>query len=128
MKLFKKTLLICICMLCLIIPILNIQVNAMPNVTIKDGNVTLADNKITSAEQAKITVIDRYKGLITFFGGLATITMVGIFIKHFVELGAKASNPRERHEITSGLVWSGLAAACLGSVTFLFSVAYGVFK
>ena len=95
---------------------------------IKDGNVTLSDNNIKSADKAKSTIIERYKGLVTFFGGLATITFVAIFIKLFIELGAKASNPMERRQITSGLVWSGLAAACLGSVTFIFSIVYSVFK
>ena len=59
---------------------------------------------------------------------ILTILMITIFIKHFIELIAKASNPMEQHQIISGLIWSGLAAACLGSVTFLFSVIYGVFK
>ena len=50
---------------------------------------------------------------------ILTILMITIFIKHFIELIAKASNPMERHQILSGLIWSGLAATCLGSVTFL---------
>ena len=125
MTIFKKTILTCLIFLFCLFSVMNMNVyatdDAVPNVTIKSGKVDLNST-------AKSTIISRYKGLVTFFGGLATISMVAIFIKHFIELGAKASNPMERHQITSGLIWSGLAAACLGSVTFLFSVVYGVFK
>ena len=131
MTIFKKAILTCLIFLFCLFPVMNMNVyaadDAVPNVTIKSGKVDLNSN-VKDVKTAKSTIISRYKGLVTFFGGLATISMVAIFIKHFIELGAKASNPMERHQITSGLIWSGLAAACLGSVTFLFSVVYGVFK
>ena len=132
MTIFKKTILTCLIFLFCLFPVMNMNVYAadesVPTVTINNGKVSLYNSNVDSADKAKSTIISRYKGLVTFFGGLATISMVAIFIKHFIELGAKASNPMERHQITSGLIWSGLAAACLGSVTFLFSVIYGVFK
>jgi len=133
MKILQKTILLFICTICLMSPIMNInayatEVDVVPDVTISDGKVKLRDSTIDSSDKAKSTIIDRYKELITFFGGIATISMIAIFIKHFIELGAKASNPMERRQITSGLIWSGLAAACLGSVTFLFSIAYGILQ
>ena len=131
MTIFKKVILTCLIFLFCLFPVMNMNVyaadDAVPNVTIKSGKVDLNSN-VKDAKTAKSTIISRYKGLVTFFGGLATISMVAIFIKHFIELGAKASNPMERHQIISGLIWSGLAATCLGSVTFLFSVIYCVFK
>lgn len=107
--------------------------SAFVDVTISDGEVTLEDKtssgtKITSKEEGFKQIIESYKSFITFVGGLATMTFILIFIKHFVELGAKASNPAERKQITSGLLWSGIAAGLLGSVTFVFAVMYGVFK
>ena len=130
MKILQKTILLFICTICLMSPIMNInayatEVDVVPDVTISDGKVKLRDSTIDSSDKAKSTIIGRYKELITFFGGIA---MIAIFIKHFIELGAKASNPMERRQITSGLIWSGLAAACLGSVTFLFSIAYGILQ
>ena len=130
MKILQKTILLFICTICLMSPIMNInayatEVDVVPDVTISDGKVKLRDSTIDSSDKAKSTIIGRYKELITFFGG---ISMIAIFIKHFIELGAKASNPMERRQITSGLIWSGLAAACLGSVTFLFSIAYGILQ
>lgn len=128
MKVIQHFFILFICLFVLASPIKVYADGIVPNVTIKDGEVALNANSVQNADEAKGTIIERYKGLVTFFGGLATITMVAIFIKHFIELGIKASNPMERKQLTSGLVWSGLAAACLGSVTFLFSIVYGVFK
>lgn len=128
MKVIQHFLILFICIFALAFPINVYADGIVPDVTIKDGEVALNANSVQNAAEAKGTIIERYKGLVTFFGGLAAITMVAIFIKHFIELGIKASNPMERKQLTSGLVWSGIAAACLGSVTFLFSVVYGVFK
>lgn len=128
MKVIQRFLILFICIFALAFPINVYADEIVPDVTIKDGEVALNANSVQNAAEAKGTIIERYKGLVTFFGGLAAITMVAIFIKHFIELGIKASNPMERKQLTSGLVWSGIAAACLGSVTFLFSIVYGVFK
>lgn len=128
MKVIQHFLILFICLFALASPIKVYANGLVPDVTIKNGEVALNANSVQNADEAKGTIIERYKGLVTFFGGLAAITMVAIFIKHFIELGIKASNPMERKQLTSGLVWSGLAAACLGSVTFLFSIVYGVFK
>lgn len=128
MKVIQHFFILFICLFALASPIKVYADGIVPDVTIENGNVSLNTNTVTSADDAKETIIERYKGFVTFLGGLATITMVAIFIKHFIELGIKASNPMERKQLTSGLVWSGLAAACLGSVTFLFSIVYGVFK
>ena len=71
-------------------------------------------------------IIDKYKGVITFVGGIGAITMIGIFIFHFMKLGSTAANPSERAKITTGLIWSGLAAAGLGSVALIVGVFYGL--
>ena len=128
MKVIQHFFILFICLFALASPIKVYADGIVPDVTIKNGEVALNANSVQNADDAKGTIIKRYKGLVTFFGGLAAITMVAIFIKHFIELGIKASNPMERKQLTSGLVWSGIAAACLGSVTFLFSIVYGVFK
>lgn len=106
------------------------QSHAIVNVEISGGKVTLKDSGtgVTSRKSGFSKVIERYKELITFIGGLATMTFILIFIKHFIELGAKANNPMERRQIAGGLLWAGLAAAGLGSITFIFSVMYNVFK
>lgn len=129
MRFLKKYLLMIAMTVLMIGSVISIDTFATVNVTISGGKVSLSnDSGITSKEAGFEKVIENYKELITFFGGIATMSFVVIFMKHFVELGAKANNPMERRQIASGLLWAGLAAALLGSVTFVFAMAYNVFR
>ena len=71
-------------------------------------------------------ILDKYKGVITFVSGIGAITMIGIFIFHFIKLGSTAANPAERSKCTTALIWSGLAAAGLGAVALIVGVFYGM--
>ena len=91
-------------------------------------NVT-GNGKVTQGGKTKngyATIITKYKTLITFVSGIGAITMVGIFIFHFIKLGSTAANPQERSRCTPALIWSGLAAAGLGSVALIVGVFYGM--
>lgn len=90
-----------------------------------DGTVK-TNTKDTDSAFGKI--IDKYKGVITFVSGIGAITMIGIFIFHFIKLGSTAANPSERLKCTTALIWSGLAAAGLGSVALIVGVFYGMLK
>ena len=128
MKTLQKYLLIFI-MAILMIGCTSIQTSAIVNVEIKNGEVKLeSEDGVKDSKTGYAKIIDRYKSFITFAGGIATMSFILIFMKHFIELGAKANNPMERRQIAGGLLWSGLAAALLGSITFVFSLAYSVFK
>ena len=91
-----------------------------------DGKVTGAAANSTDQTFAKI--MEKYKGVITFVGGIATVTMVAIFILNFMKLGSTATNPTERQKVLTGLIWSGIAAALLGSVTLIVGVFYGMLR
>ena len=80
------------------------------------------------SEDAFGKIIEKYKGVITFVSGIGAITMIGIFIFHFMKLGSTASNPSERAKVTTGLIWSGLAAAGLGAVSLIVGVFYGLLR
>lgn len=90
-----------------------------------DGTVK-TNTKDTDSAFGKI--IDKYKGVITFVSGIGAITMIGIFIFHFIKLGSTAANPSERSKCTTALIWSGSAAAGLGSVALIVGVFYGMLK
>lgn len=90
-----------------------------------DGTVK-TNTKDTDSAFGKI--IDKYKGVITFVSGIGAITMIGIFIFHFIKLGSTAANPSERSKCTTALIWSGLTAAGLGSVALIVGVFYGMLK
>ena len=106
----------------------NVNVND-GSLTVQDGKVTLGGpQNITNDTEAKATVIQKYKGIITFVSGIITVTMVAVFIIQFLKLGMMPSNPRERKEIITGLLISGVSAALLGSITLFVGVFYGMFR
>ncbi len=106
----------------------NVDVND-GSLTIQDGKVTLGGpQNITNDTEAKATVIEKYKGIITFVSGIITVTMVAVFIIQFLKLGMMPSNPRERKEIITGLLISGVSAALLGSITLFVGLFYGMFR
>ena len=74
------------------------------------------------------TIIEKYKTVITFVSAVGAVTMVAIFIMNFMKLGTTAGNPTERSKCVTALIWSGLAAAGLGSVALIVGIFYGMLK
>ena len=107
-----------------------VQANAVDwgsgDLTISNNGAVVSTSNGTQDTFGKI--MEKYKGVITFVGGIATVTMVAIFILNFMKLGSTATNPTERQKVLTGLVWSGIAAALLGSVTLIVGVFYGMLK
>ena len=54
--------------------------------------------------------------------------MVAVFIINFMKLGTTSGNPVERSKCITALIWSGLAAAGLGSVALIVGVFYGMLQ
>ena len=67
----------------------------------------------------------RYKKFIIGVSGMATLTMIGIFIYCFIKLGASAGNEKARKEAQTGILWSGVATAGMGAVTLIVGFFYG---
>ena len=88
----------------------------------KDGK---AVDKQTSAWNK---IFKEYRGLIMGVSGIATLTMVILFIMNFMKLGASAGNPQAKHQATMGLLWTGIAAAGAGGVTIFVGVASNLLK
>lgn len=94
-----------------------------------DGSRVNADNNRQQDVKAVTKLLENYKVSITFIGGLATMTMVLIFMKHFIKLGVLGTEhwALKRNSIMA-LLWSGLAAALLGAATTIFAISYNLFK
>ena len=73
--------------------------------------------------------LEDYNAVITFIGGIATMTMVAIFMKHCIKLATLGTEhwALKRNSIV-GLMWSGIAAALLGGSTIFFAITYNLFK
>ena len=112
--------------------IMPIQANAVFDDT--NFNVTWGEDSATikstsdNTDSAFTTIIDKYKVVITFVSAIGAVTMVAVFIINFMKLGTTSGNPVERSKCITALIWSGLAAAGLGSVALIVGVFYGMLK
>ena len=98
------------------------------NVTWENGSHSANVKATNSTDDAFTTIIDKYKVVITFVSAIGAVTMVAIFIINFMKLGTTSGNPTERSRCITALIWSGLAAAGLGSVALIVGVFYGMLK
>lgn len=80
------------------------------------------------SKQAWESFFKRYKKIIMGVSGFATLTMILIFIYCFIKLGVSSGNEKARREAQIGILWSGIASACLGSVTLIVAFFYGSFR
>jgi hypothetical protein len=69
-------------------------------------------------------MFSKVKGIIIGLTGVGALTMVVLFIIQFMKLGASAGNPQERKRALTGVLWTGIAAALLGSVTLVVGFFY----
>lgn len=72
--------------------------------------------------------IAKYQGFIVGISGVGAVTMILFFIMQLLKLGGTAGNPQARSQVLSGLIWSGVAAAALGSVSVIVGFFYGALK
>ena len=66
----------------------------------------------------------KYRTIIAGVSGIAAITFIAFFIFYFMKLGATAGNPQARSQTLMGLLWTGIAAAGLGSVSIVVGFFY----
>ena len=93
-----------------------------------DRGANSAWEKNSDQADAWNTIFTKYKGVIMGVSGIATLTMVVLFIMNFMKLGSTANNPQERTRVLTGLLWTGLAAAGAGGVTIFVGVAANLLK
>lgn len=99
--------------------------------SMKNGKLEFAgDLNQKSADQDSMwsNIMDKYKGFIVGVAGVGTITMIAVFIMNFMKLGTTSANPQERQKVVQALVFSGLAAAGLGSVTTFVALFYYILR
>lgn len=90
-----------------------------------DGTITYGGDLATGADGSAWTkLIEKYRFFIAGISGIGAVSMILFFVINFVKLGATSSNPQERSRAIMGLVFSGLAAAGLGAVTFIVGIFF----
>lgn len=90
-----------------------------------DGKLVVEfPNQGKTTQEAWKNFIGKYKEFITGFAGIGAVTMIVFFIISFLKLGASVGNPNARSAALQGCLWTGIAAALLGSVTFIVGFFY----
>ena len=97
------------------------------NIKIMDGENGYLGDEYTRGQVWNI-FLNRYKVFIVAFGAIATLTLVLIGMFLFTKLAAAGSNPHERSQIVKWIGVFFVAAALLGSSTFIFSISYNIFR
>lgn len=105
------------------------------NITVNNNSISISGNGSYTPDKGRQkdvekmdSILEKYKEAITFVGGLATITMIVIFMKHCIKLGVLGTEhwALKRNSIMA-LLWYGLAAALLGGMTLVFAISYNLF-
>lgn len=90
------------------------------------------DNSIIKDDIEKETFVNKIfgegKGVIMGIFGVSMLTMVVLAILSFIKLGKSSGNPTERSQALKGLLYLGIAMACLGGVTIFVGVSYGLLR
>jgi hypothetical protein len=101
---------------------LDVQIGEDGNIIIR-GNEDLDFNS-NDGKSAWNNIFTRYKNIIVAFSGLATLTLLGVFVFLFAKLGVTSGNEKERRSVITGILFSGIATAALGSVTVIMAFFY----
>ena len=89
------------------------------------GNVSVSG---TSNKNTWNQIFEKYKKVIVGVTGIATLTLLLVFIISIVNLAANGSNPQKRSMALTWILWTGIATGLLGSVTIIFGIAYNAFS
>lgn len=104
---------------------------------INDATITISsDGKISTGGDlvsqdsgtAWTKIIDKFKKFVVGVSGIGMVLMILNFTILLLKLSTTAGNPGERQKVLMGLVWSFVAAACLGSITMFVGFFYHVFS
>lgn len=82
----------------------------------------------TSSGTAWTNFIKKYRDFIVGVSGIGAVSMILFFIFQLLKLGGSAGNPQGRTQALTGLIWSGVAAAALGSVTIIVGFFYSALR
>lgn len=78
----------------------------------------------TALQKAFSAFILQWRILIAGITGVATITMILIFIINIIHLGSLPANPMARREIMMRLVTLAICTALLGGITSILTIFY----
>lgn len=93
----------------------------------KDGQINVKNSAFDSGN-AWTNFIRKYKNFIVGISGIGAVSMILFFIINLMKLGGSTGNPQARQQALTGVLWTGIATAGLGSVAIITGFFYGAFK
>lgn len=128
MKILKLCVLICV------ITVMSILTYSQPVYAGDDVNINIEMNngKLSSgmtqdtSDKTWNTIFKKGKYFLAGLEGVAILVIVGMFIINCVKLANAGDNPSNRSNAIKGLLWCGLGAAGLGSITLIVSLFYNL--
>lgn len=112
---------------------ISISIGSNKEITVDGVKPYTNTSEVENSKKQQTTAMgkkfEKMNNLLTFITGIATITMLGIFIKniiHFATLGTE--HWILKRQAMFGLLWTGIATALLGSATLWMALSYGLFK
>jgi hypothetical protein len=116
----------------------SVQVDGVQTTVYLNVKPTTGDVGVVMGEDGKLVIdgissddtsswnqlFSRFKGIIVALTGVGTLVTIVLFIIQFMKLGASAGNPQARSQALTGVLWTGISAALLGSVTIIVGFFY----
>lgn len=72
-------------------------------------------------------ILEKYKGVLAFFGGLIIITAICMMFYRFYKLSMSGSNDMERTKAIRGILITGVSLMLMGGFSLIVGVAYYLF-
>lgn len=80
--------------------------------------------KSTDEVGAINSILAEYRILISVGSGIATLTMVALFVVNLMKLGNSKGNPQARQKAITALIFTGISTALVGSITLATTLFY----
>lgn len=101
--------------------------NKALEITVDENGLIVGNVSEKEKMDAVSDVIENLKLFVSFFYGLAIATMALYFIMYFTKLGASGDNTKKRSMAMSGILYSGISLAMLGSIGVFAGIIYFLF-
>lgn len=82
---------------------------------------------IETSEMNYATILEKYKGVLAFLGGILIISAIGMMFYRFYKLSVSGSNDMERSKAIRGILITGVSLMLMGGFSLVLGVSYYLF-
>jgi len=108
------------------------NLDIVPSGTGKNEVVSISQLEGSSGNAVKQGAWNRlfteYKGILVGISGVCSLTFFLLFMLNASKLASSASNPTQRAQIVTGLLWTGIGCGGFAAITLLMGMAFKIFQ